>query len=314
MKAAQTTQEKLAAIRKAQQEKAGPCILAQLKAKMAQPTPAAQSQTGPARSAPPPSANILGKRPIIAPKDNTVPNPDEEVDQSIRARLLNSVFKIPIFGRLTENVVDSVDAVVKSYNGMDEEEIEAQRKARREKRRARSAVEEVDATVIVDSRAPSPVKGEEKELDQEEALKLLLQLQEDEEFVPPPKRARTSKHQKIIVGAVEYNTYIRLAKAMDSKDFQEQDVWLEKLEILFPEMARTTDKKKHDVLAAHKGNWGFPAYLMCLEIPLGSITANKPLVQAYNRWIKNHLKIDNPADWDGTFEPPGLAKYAEDDA
>lgn len=299
--------DKLVAILKAQEEKAGPCILAQLKAKMAQPT-------GPARSAPPPSANILGKRPIIAPKDNTVPNPDEEVDQSIRARLLNSVFKIPIFGRLTENVVDSVDAVVKSYNGMDEEEIEAQRKARREKRRARSTVEEVDATVIVDSRAPSPVKGEEKELDQEEALKLLLQLQEDEEFVPPPKRARTSKHHKIIVGAVEYNTYIRLAKAMDSKDFQEQDVWLEKLEILFPEMARTTDKKKHDVLAAHKGNWGFPAYLMCLEIPLGSITANKPLVQAYNRWIKNHLKIDNPADWDGTFEPPGLAKYAEDDA
>lgn len=190
MKAAQTTQEKLAAIRKAQQEKAGPCILAQLKAKMAQPTPAAQSQTGPARNAPPPSANILGKRPIIAPKDNTAPNPDEEVDQSIRARLLNSVFKIPIFGRLTENVVDSVDAVVKSYNGMDEEEIEAQRKARREKRRARSAVEEVDATVIVDSRAPSPVKGEEKELDQEEALKLLLQLQEDEEFVPPPQEGQ----------------------------------------------------------------------------------------------------------------------------
>lgn len=291
-----------------QREKASICIVTQhaAKAQAEKAKPTAQPRGGPSSS-----TSSLGKRPApagTALKKEVIQPPVEPETQTIVQRLMGQLRGIPVVGTLVKRTVNSYTDMSLAWHGADDDEIEADRQARQEPSRGTGKKE--DPQLISDDENAGVSQ------DPDEADKLLNKLSEtpeDEEdegddSSPPAKRAKTNKLPQLMVGPVEYNTYIRLAKAMDSDHPEEQQVWHEKLDILFPGTAKKTNAKTSAVMRAHIDNWGFPAYLICLGMPLPTTAAtSKAMIAAYNRWITDNLKT-SPADWNGTFVPPGLAE------
>jgi len=291
-----------------QREKAGVCIITKhaSKAQAEKAKPTAQPRGGPSSS-----TSSLGKRPApagTAPKKEVIQPPVEPETQTIVQRLMGQLRGIPVVGTLVKRTVNSYTDMTLAWNGADDDEIEADRQARQEPSRGTGKKE--DPQLISDDENAGVSQ------DPDEADKLLQKLsetpedEEDEEADPtsPAKRAKTNKLPQLMLGPVEYNTYIRLAKAMDSTHPKEEHIWHQELGILFPGMKKITDVKTGAVKRAHIDNWGLPAYLICLGMPLSTTAAAlKAMIAAYNRWITDKLKT-TPEDWDGSFDPPGLAE------
>lgn len=291
-----------------QREKAGICIITKhaSKAQAEKAKPTAQPRGGPSSS-----TSSLGKRPApagTAPKKEVIQPPVEPETQNALQRLMSAFRGFPPVGTLITKTMDSFTDAKLAWNGADDEEILADQKARQEARRGTGKKEDPHV-VSDDENAVVPRDPDEAD----KIIRNMLHDGEDEEkegedSTPPAKRAKTNKLPQLMLGPVEYNTYIRLAKAIDSDHPEEQQVWHEKLDILFPGTAKKTNAKTSAVMRAHIDNWGFPAYLICLGMPLPTTAAtSKAMIAAYNRWITDNLKT-SPADWNGTFVPPGLAE------
>ena len=262
----------------------------------------------------------------VVPEQVKITPPAEKAGTSWIQSAVQAVMKLPF----VESAVKEVNECICDIQAASDGESLMKRLAEKRARSDAEKIAKLEAVINVDEEPSEP--KEDQVVDEEAALNALIEeaeknkekeelseknkekeeLSDDDLEERPAKKARlSSPPMDRMVGPIKIAQYLYWARAMDDSEYDAdaKNRWSGCLEFIFPGKA-VNSKLIGQALKLHKENWGFPAYLMCLEMPY-SPAGN--ILTGYNNWLTRHINVDL-AVWDHKSEPSGLAEMIKDGA